>query len=171
MQHTSIIHCFAILALSCLCFSPSICAFLVPKPFALASTRPATKRDSSHLSSSNGEAKRRLLGLIGKQGYIDSVLSDPETKEPLRVVTSGLMMGGDESRTKLLLQSTTNSYKGSSNSFIDLLEPFEKSGNSAAKENSAASQVVKTLASFIPSPLRCKFAVFNKQIILVGRRI
>ena len=74
------------------------------------------------------DPKQALLGLIGDREYIDPVLADPDTKEPLRVATSGVFLGGQAGprRAKFNLQSTSSTFQGTSDTFLNLLEAVKK---------------------------------------------
>jgi len=117
----------------------------------------ATKSEAS-------DAKKRLLDLLGTNGYVESVLADPDTKEPLRVVSSGVLMGGGAGQgTKVLLQSTSGTYQGTSDTFLNLLEPVQSADsgdkNGASQEESSfIKQATKRLVPFIPPPLRSPLA-------------
>jgi ubiquinone/menaquinone biosynthesis C-methylase UbiE len=90
--------------------------------------------------------------------YVDTVLADPITKEALRVRqirTSTVVLGGTgivptctiqyqlsvpSSTTTTTGSSTTTTYTGSSDTYIDLLEPSRVVSASAASSSSAATE-------------------------------
>mmetsp|Transcript_7424 Transcript_7424/g.10811 ORF Transcript_7424/g.10811 Transcript_7424/m.10811 type:complete len:394 (-) Transcript_7424:37-1218(-) len=106
--------------------------------------------------------KKELLNLLGRNndsleegGVVDPVLCDPVTKEPLRIVSkiSGPILFG-ESKGKLVeMQSSSNKYSGSSETFFNLLNPIDES-ESAAENQSLLQQASRQLSPFIPPPLR-----------------
>jgi hypothetical protein len=151
-----------LLALTSL-FLQCIHSFLVHTGPEAVSARAATVREDSEKPSSNDNAKRNLLKLIGNQGYTDPVLADPDTKEPLRVVASGVLLGGDGNSLqgkKMTLRSTNHSYKGTASTFINLLQSEEEldAQKQIDTDNSnLVSETIGALASLIPPPLRCKW--------------
>ena len=105
--------------------------------------------------------KQKLLGLIGKQESLESVLADPDTKEPLRVATSGVILGGaaGSQRKTFNLQSTSNTFQGTSDTYLDLLEPVLPSITSTNEDSNASgntflTQAARRLVPLIPPPLR-----------------
>jgi ubiquinone/menaquinone biosynthesis C-methylase UbiE len=111
------------------------------------------------------EKKEALLGLIGRksgqlEGVLDPVLADPVTKEPVRINSRGAILAGSQRSTLAYdIKSSTDSYSGSSDSFLNLLEPVT---NTTTSENTVASslarQAVKSFTPMIPPPLRSALA-------------
>jgi len=110
------------------------------------------------------DPKQALLGLIGDREYIDPVLADPDTKEPLRVATSGVFLGGQAGprRAKFNLQSTSSTFQGTSDTFLNLLEAVKPTGTATESDNATGNpflkQVAKQVMPFIPPPLRSPLA-------------
>jgi hypothetical protein len=130
-------------------------------------TSTATKIYSSAVDEARTTQKEALLELLGRtrDGRVDPVLADPETKEPLLVSVPGTLFGGQVSpRIKYTLKSSTNTYSGSSDTFLNLLEPSEPATEN--KENSQVflNQAVKSLAPFIPPPLRSALATAGADV-------
>ena len=94
------------------------------------------------LSSSSAAAdedlvlqKKRLLSLLGKFSTKDAVLADPITKEAVEITAPGVVFGGESRRrsnVQYKIESPSNSFRGSSDSFLDLLEPIP---TKATKDN------------------------------------
>lgn len=108
-------------------------------------------------------AKAELLGLLGRQtsqieGVADPVLADPETKEPIRVTSSGTIFGDGYGKTKqsLTIRSPTNEFEGSSNTYINLLEP--KAEKKTEEDADILKLAARQLTPFIPPPLRAAVA-------------
>jgi hypothetical protein len=102
------------------------------------------------------------LELLGRtrEGRVDPVLADPETKEPLLVSVPGTLLGGEISpRVKYTLKSSTNTYSGSSDTFLNLLQPSEMAEKTELSDSQVfMNQAVKSLTPFIPPPLRSALA-------------
>jgi hypothetical protein len=105
--------------------------------------------------------KQKLLGLIGNPSK-DPVLADPITKQPVLISTMGVMLGGEDGPVRFKIQSPTNTYYGSSGTFIDLLEPVDPqpSNNknlepppSPLLENILKQSLAFVLPSFLRAPL------------------
>lgn len=116
---------------------------------------------SSTISSSESDQlsiqKKNLLNLLKVNPIEDPILADPYTKEGLIITTQGSMIGGaTNNRAKYILKSSTNSYEGSSNSFVNLLKPIaeRKDLNTSEVVTEIASSLFSTLTPFIPPPLR-----------------
>jgi hypothetical protein len=73
--------------------------------------------------------KEKLFQLIGKSTSKDPVLADPITKEAVQISVPGVLMGGEGSKKNVQysIQSSTNKYAGSSDTFLDLLQPVIES--------------------------------------------
>jgi len=130
-------------------------------------------------------AKAKLFGLIGASTitssstsspayYVDPVLADPITKEPLKISVSGTILGGQGSKNtgmKVVLSSEEDEYVGRTNTYYNLLRQTSSSddndddgndgdgngnGNGIDDESSNAlkKSAMSTLSVFIPPPLR-----------------
>lgn len=113
------------------------------------------------------EQKQKLLGLIGKKGYIDEVLADPDTKEPVRVITSGVWLGGEpgNQKTKFELIAGNVTYRGASDTYLNLLELVESNNSEnneglskESQDNALMKETAKRLLPFIPPPFRSPLA-------------
>jgi hypothetical protein len=141
----------------------------VPSAAAFA---PSTKHSSSnvpksatHLKQSTTTttaqseeliaAKKELLNLLGSKKFQDPVLADPITKEPVEITTPGVLFGGDSRRRSVQykIKSASNTFQGSTDTFIDLLEPATAK-NADTKEKSTLAGVLKQTIPYIPVPLR-----------------
>ncbi|GAX18569.1 hypothetical protein FisN_10Hh230 [Fistulifera solaris] len=119
------------------------------------SISPATASNSDRLQAE----KSKLLDLLQATPKEDPVLADPLTKEPLTISTSSPFLGGSRySRQTYTLQSPSNTYRGTSSTFLDLLQP-------ASEEKSAESSFFKTVVPLIPPPLRSAMAGMNDEYI------
>lgn len=109
--------------------------------------------------------KERLFKLLGTQPVTDSVLADPITKEAIQISAApGVLLGGDAGRgVKYTVTSPSNKFKGSSDSFIDLLQPAtndddETSSGSSSSSSSPLNEIWKQAQPYIPVPLRAPLA-------------
>jgi hypothetical protein len=133
---------------------------------AFAPAAPASSRNVAVYATMTDDAartaqKEALLGILGRgssqrEGILDPVLADPITKEAIRIDAKGVMLGGS-SRSSITweISSSTNQYEGSSDTYINLLEP--KKVSEASTETMLAS-TLKRLTPLIPPPLRGAFA-------------
>ena len=107
--------------------------------------------------------KKELLRLLGNKKVKDPVLADPLTKEPVEITTPGVLFGGDNNRRRNVqykIKSASNTFKGSTDTFIDLLEPAsaETSSSSSSSNDSPLSTVLKQATPYLPVPLRSTLA-------------
>jgi ubiquinone/menaquinone biosynthesis C-methylase UbiE len=127
--------------------------------------------------------KKALLELIGAPSSSssssssktkDPVLADPITKEPLEITVPGVRIGGNIPRSSssimYKIQSSTNSYKGSTDTYIDLLEPVTKKDTNNSNDddpknnnNQFVENVMKQALPFIPFSLRSSFATLSNS--------
>lgn len=98
--------------------------------------------------------KRKLLELIGPKTYKDPVLADPITKEGIEITASKPALGTSSSRRNMAIpfqvRSPSNRFRGSSDTYLDLLEPVEKSDNQATEGSSSSSPFSAFLQQAIP---------------------
>ena len=138
---------------------------------AFAPSQKSSVVNSQLFSSSKdlATAKAELLGLLGRQtsqieGVADPVLADPETKEPIRVTSSGTIFGDGYGKTKqsLKIRSPTNEFEGSSSTYINLLEP--KAEKKAEEDADILKLAARQLTPFIPPPLRAAVAASGLDV-------
>lgn len=130
---------------------------------SIASSFKSVALFSSEISNVRTVQKDALLGLLGRrpsqrEGVLDSVLADPVTKEAIRINTMGAMFG-DSHRgyVQFDIFSSTNKYEGSSDTYINLLEPKKKMPTLQQQSDSTEGFVttaLKRLTPLIPPPLR-----------------
>ena len=99
--------------------------------------------------------KKKLLSLLGPKTYKDPVLADPITKEGIQITSNG--------GTSYKIQSPTATYKGSAETYLDLLEPVPESTSSDNGASSSSSSpllkaVMRQAVPFIPPNLRGQFS-------------
>jgi hypothetical protein len=135
--------------------APSVQAFLPH-----SSQRLTTSTTRLQESSSKEELlvqKKKLLELIGKQTAKDAVLADPITKEAVKISAPGVLFGGEKNRRRVQykIQSSSNSFQGSSDTFIDLLEPVNESSNASNSSplNGVLQQAIPMVPFFLRQPL------------------
>lgn len=111
--------------------------------------------------------KRKLFELLRlTDPKEDPVLADPFTKEPLYVTTESYVLGSNIAGrgVKYLLKSSSNTFEGSSDRFINLLEPVKNDGFG----NKTAEMTTKTLATsllpLIPPPLRSSLRALGMPV-------
>jgi SAM-dependent methyltransferase len=101
--------------------------------------------------------KPALQSLFEKQEAIDPVLADPISKEALRVrrlAPRGVWIGGGSSRSppvtyELYVPSIDRIYRGSSDTYLNLLEPYEDSNSTAQTKDESFR-----LSLLLPPPLQ-----------------
>jgi len=102
-------------------------------------------------------AKKKLLDLLGAKEYRDPVLADPETKEPIQIEIPGTLLGGDSARRKSVvfkIRSASNSFRGSSDTFINLLEPVGADSVDDEDSTSRLAGILRQAVPYIPPALR-----------------
>jgi len=117
--------------------------------------------------------KNAFVGMFKNTRGSDEVLACPRTKEPLRITTTGPLLGGVSSSLKVCLKSSDATYNGRTNMYYDLLQQAEDVGEVTTKEESSAffpnnaltEGVVKSLRGFIPPPLA---SILSERGILPG---
>jgi ubiquinone/menaquinone biosynthesis C-methylase UbiE len=136
---------------------------LVAKPTRLQATTTASAKEEL------AEQKRKLFQLLRTEPVTDAVLADPITKEGVIITSKTTMLGGQGagSRIKYQIKSPSNTFAGTSDSFLNLLEPITN-GSSSSSSNmiddestepeSATDAIIRNLTPFIPPPLRSAMA-------------
>lgn len=125
---------------------------LVKQPFISASS--LIENDGYELLTK----KNILLDLLGANLVEDDVLADPVTKEDVQISSKGTLLadvpfGG---RTKFYLMTNARTYVGSSDTYINLLEPVNGNLNSKTFNSTTeiASTLIRNLTPFFPPPIR-----------------
>jgi ubiquinone/menaquinone biosynthesis C-methylase UbiE len=103
--------------------------------------------------------KKKLFGLLRTKPVEDPVLADPITKEGITIGSKAIMLGGQSNeRVKYQIKSASNTFSGSSDSFLNLLEPENSESEDAAVAETTQEVIIRNLTPFIPPPLRSAFA-------------
>jgi len=107
--------------------------------------------------------KEKLLQLIGGKSGSDAVLADPLTKEAIQITAPGVVFGGDTRRSvSYVIKSPSNKFAGSSDSFIDLLEPEkEESAPGSESSSSLLNDLIRRTAPYVPVPFRQPLAALT----------
>jgi hypothetical protein len=137
----------------CLFMASSAQAFVLsPKPSSSAIVTQLQVQTSDKLAIE----KEKLFKLIGTKSSTDSVLADPITKEAIQISAPGVVIGGVSRRSvQYKVQSPSNKFQGSSDTFIDLLEPVsDEASASTTTSTSPFSDLLRRAAPFFPVPLR-----------------
>jgi hypothetical protein len=128
---------------------------------ALHSTVSADKDKEKEIRAQ----KEKLLQLLGPKTYKDPVLADPITKEAVEITSSARPVLGSSSKTPPVnyeIQSPSNKFRGSSDTYLDLLEPVtDKSKSSTDGASSSSSPLrafVQQAIPYIPPTLRGRLA-------------
>lgn len=98
--------------------------------------------------------KKKLFELIGTQSVADAVLADPITKEPIEIQTQGVILGDAPSRIQYKISSPSNKFEGSSDTFINLLEPVKEQVADNSSSQSPFSVLFRQALPYVPPPLR-----------------
>ena len=131
-------------------------------------TSSSTPKTTDEISEERRQAKAALLGLIGNDNASstsnleDPVLADPVTKEGLKLISTGTVLGGQGTSggKKVSLTSTDNAYSGRTDTYYNLLRAQEtdqsssEDGSKPAEEKNALNSALSSLQVFIPPPLR-----------------
>ena len=93
----------------------------------------------------------------------DLVLADPFTKQPLTIRTQTNILGSNiaGSGVKYVLKSTNNTFTGSSDSFIDLLEPLKNDNFGNKISETTTRTLAKSLLPLVPPPFRESLGVIG----------
>jgi hypothetical protein len=141
---------------------------LVAAPAVRAFVPKRSQRWETQLQSSKTTAneellliqKKKLLELIGKKSSRDPVLADPITKESIEITVPGVLLGGESRRSSVQykIQSPSNTFQGSSDTFLDLLEPaakndFSTSSSSSSPLTGILQQAFPMVPFFLRQPL------------------
>jgi ubiquinone/menaquinone biosynthesis C-methylase UbiE len=109
--------------------------------------------------------KRKLMELIGPRIYRDPVLADPITKESIEVSASKPALSVSSYRSNpavpFQIRSPSNQFRGSSDTYLDLLEPMEPNGKKEKDDSSGASPFsafMQQAIPYIPPTLRGKLS-------------
>ena len=126
--------------------------FSTVQPSPLGAITSSSKSEELELE------KKKLFELLGTRGATttDAVLVDPITKEPIQIETPGVLLGDNgPSRMKYKITSPSNKFQGSSDTFINLLEPMKfEEENSGSSEKSPLDGILKQALPYVPPPLR-----------------
>lgn len=122
---------------------------------ALPEPLPTVQGGTSTANEELQLQKKKLFELLGKQSIQDPVLADPITKEPIEIETPGTLFGDGPNRLQFQIRSPSNKFKGSSDTFLNLLEPVnEESDETNSVSMSALNVAFKQALPYIPPPLR-----------------
>lgn len=91
--------------------------------------------------------KQKLLALIGQKTFNDPILADPITKEGVRITSSN--------SASYEIKSPSSTYRGSANSYLNLLESVSDAASST--DGDASSMLKSAMRQFVPAvppPLR-----------------
>ena len=150
----------------------------LPRSLRLASAATDTVEPTSSTTTTSvqekerAEQKKLLLGILNPEPTTDTVLADPVTKEAvvLKPTVGTLFATSSGRQTRpisytLQAENSTTVYKGSSNTFLNLLEPVseqDETSDSLSESNSQERQrrqeFWKNLVPLIPPPLRSPLA-------------
>jgi len=144
--------------LICLVFleGRSVCSFIGNTGSTTSSSLRSTMADYDLMKKEElMKQKKKLLSLLGPKTYKDPVLADPITKEGIQITSNG--------GTSYKIQSPTATYKGSAETYLDLLEPVPESTSSDNGASSSSSSpllkaVMRQAVPFIPPNLRGQFS-------------
>jgi len=91
--------------------------------------------------------KKKLLSLLGPKTFRDPVLADPVTKEGVQITSSN--------SATFKITSPTSTYRGSPNTYLNLLEPVSEDSESTDKDPSLLlKSAIKQFIPAVPPPLR-----------------
>jgi SAM-dependent methyltransferase len=134
----------------------SVCSFIGTTGSTTSVSLRSTMADYDLLKKEElMKQKKKLLSLLGPKTYKDPVLADPITKEGIQITSNG--------GTSYKIQSPTSTYKGSAETYLDLLEPIPDGTSSDVGASSSSSSpllkvVMRQAVPFIPPNLRGRFS-------------
>ncbi|KAL3923508.1 MAG: hypothetical protein SGILL_001622 [Bacillariaceae sp.] len=142
--------------------------FLAPGRNLLCVTSLASTANVNDDKAENIRAqKEKLLQLLGPKTYKDPVLADPLTKETIEITSSSRPVLGSSGRPSSVpykISSPSNKFRGSSDSYLDLLEPVTDDNNSNndinkdSGEGSPLMAFMQQAIPYIPPNLRGRLA-------------
>ena len=123
---------------------------------SITSSKQQTTRMQATSTDELAVQKEKLFKLLGTKPSTDSVLADPITKEPIEISAPGVLLGGDSrSRVPYTVKSASNKFKGSSDSFLDLLEPAtDDEEETTTPSSSPINEFLRRASPYVPVPLR-----------------
>lgn len=127
-----------------------------PSSSSISSLAAATTSSNTEKSKELALQKKKLFELLGnneRTNTIDSVLVDPITKESLQIESPGVLLGDGPSRINYKISSPSNKFQGSSDTFINLLEPVRED-KSTSSSSSPLDGIMKQALPYVPPPLR-----------------
>lgn len=164
MSRTNMRFLYGSLLLACGA-QPGILAF-VPHEVTATRSYGISLADTKVSASKNEDLvlqKQALFNLLQREPRADPILADPITKEPLTITTkSTVWIGSAETTTRFELQSPSNRFQGTSDTFLDLLEPVVSDKTNLTDDSvvgAFATQIARTFTPFIPPPLRSALAM------------
>ena len=108
--------------------------------------------------------KEKLFQLLGMKASTDPVLADPITKEEIQIKSApGVVFGGENKRSiQYEIVSASNQFQGSSDTYINLLEPVsDASSSSEPASNNMMSDLLRQAGPYVPVPLRQTFSALT----------
>jgi len=151
------------LVISFLAMATAAEAFVAPR-LDTAAAHPSTSSRLQQSATSTQSAelkaqKKKLLQLLGKEVKKDNVLADPITKEPIEIQSPGILLGDGPSRLSYDIQSPSNKFQGSSDTFINLLEPVKENEMTESRSSQPSmDEFLKQALPYVPVPLRAPLA-------------
>ena len=118
--------------------------------YSSRSTKSVLSGAATTTDSKNEELlarKKKLLSLIGPKTFKDPVLADPITKEGVQITSSN--------SASFKIKSPTSTYKGSADTYLNLLEPVPEVTTSTDDDaTSFLKSAMRQFVPVVPPPLR-----------------
>lgn len=150
-------------------------AFLMPAVTSHGVSMTTSLQQSTATSDELKVQKKKLFELIGKSTSKDPVLADPVTKEAVQISVPGVLIGGEggTKNVQYIIQSPTNKYAGSSDTFLDLLQPVMDSTSTPTKSDdydaTPVTNALRRALPLVPIFLRGPLASLTKEKVIPMR--
>jgi len=115
--------------------------------------------------------KNALIDILENARGNDKVLACPRTKEPLRITSTGPILGGISSSLDVCLKSSETTYRGRTNMYYNLLEQdiegtlSTENPDASLPNNVFSSSFISNIRGLIPPPLA---SILSERGILPG---
>jgi hypothetical protein len=155
-----------------LLFCTGVANGFVPTSTSNGLSTTTSLQQSTATSDELKAQKKKLFELIGKSTSKDSVLADPYTKEAVQISVPGVLMGGEGRKKNLQysIQSPTNKYAGSSDTFLDLLQPvIDSTTTKADDDETPVTNALRRALPLVPIFLRGPLSSLTKEEIIPMR--
>jgi hypothetical protein len=161
-----------ILGVAVLLYCAGLADAFVPASTSNGLSTTTSLQQSAATSDELKVQKKKLLELIGKSTSKDPVLADPITKEAVQISVSGVLIGGEgrKKNVQYSIQSPTNKYAGSSDTFLNLLQPITDSTTIKSDDDETpVTNALRRALPLVPIFLRGPLSSLTKEQVIPMR--